>query len=430
MANISIVGTGYVGLVTGACFAEVGHQVICVDNDLKKVQVLQAGGIPIYEPGLEEIVKRTVAAGRLRFTGEIADGVENSDVVFIAVPTPPNPDGSVDMSFVERVAREIAATTTEYKIVVDKSTVPVKTGEKVSETIKRYNKHNVDFDVVSNPEFLREGCAVQDLMQPDRIVIGVGSPRPVAMMKEIYSPFHAPMIITDVNSAELIKHACNSFLALKISYANALSVICERSGANISDVVNGLGLDKRIGRAFLNAGLGYGGSCFPKDLSAFVHIAETLGYDFRLLREVQQINSDQARRFLQKIHDSLWIVKEKTIGVLGLAFKPNTDDMRLAPSLEVIRPLQKEGAKIRAYDPKAMDKARELLPGVEFCDDPYTVAAGADGLIICTEWDEFRQLDLPKLRAIMGQPIVLDGRNLFEPQKMAELGFVYKSIGR
>jgi UDPglucose 6-dehydrogenase len=250
------------------------------------------------------------------------------------------------------------------------------------------------------------------------------------MMKEIYSPFHAPMIITDVNSAELIKHACNSFLALKISYANALSVICERSGANISDVVNGLGLDKRIGRAFLNAGLGYGGSCFPKDLSAFVHIAETLGYDFRLLREVQQINSDQARRFLQKIHDSLWIVKEKTIGVLGLAFKPNTDDMRLAPSLEVIRPLQKEGAKIRAYDPKAMDKARELLPGVEFCDDPYTVAAGADGLIICTEWDEFRQLDLPKLRAIMGQPIVLDGRNLFEPQKMAELGFVYKSIGR
>jgi UDPglucose 6-dehydrogenase len=430
MASISIVGTGYVGLVTGACFAEVGHDVICVDNDAKKVEVLQAGGIPIYEPGLEDIVKRTVAAGRLRFTGEIADGVGNSDVVFIAVPTPPNPDGSVDMSFVERVAREIAATTTEYKIVVDKSTVPVKTGEKVAETIKRYNKHKVDFDVVSNPEFLREGCAVQDLMQPDRIVIGVSSPRPVATMKEIYSPFHAPMIITDVNSAELIKHACNSFLALKISYANALSAICERSGANISDVVNGMGLDKRIGRAFLNAGLGYGGSCFPKDLSAFVHIAEALGYDFRLLREVQQINSDQVRRFLQKIHDTLWIVKDKTLGVLGLAFKPNTDDMRLAPSLEVIRPLQKEGARIRAYDPKAMDKAREVLPGVEFCENPYTVAAGADGLIICTEWDEFRQLDLQKLRAIMGQPIVLDGRNLYEPQKMAELGFVYKSIGR
>jgi UDPglucose 6-dehydrogenase len=430
MPKISVVGTGYVGLVTGACFAEVGHQVICVDNDLKKVDVLQAGGIPIYEPGLEQIVKRNVAAGRLRFTGAIADGVENSEVVFIAVPTPPNPDGSVDMSFVERVAREIAGTMTEYKVIVDKSTVPVNTGEKVAETIKRYNKHKVDFDVVSNPEFLREGCAVQDLMQPDRVVIGVSGPRPVAKMKEIYAPFHAPIIITDINSAELIKHACNSFLALKISYANALAVICETSGANISDVVHGMGLDKRIGRAFLNAGLGYGGSCFPKDLSAFVHIAEALGYDFRLLKEVQQINADQIQHFLKKVHDTLWIVKDKTIGVLGLAFKPNTDDMRLAPSLEVIRPLQKEGARIRAYDPKAMDKAREVLPGVEFCDSPYAAATGADGLIICTEWDEFRQLDLGKLRAIMAQPIVLDGRNLYDPQKMAELGFVYKSIGR
>ncbi len=430
MPKISIVGTGYVGLVTGACFAEVGHQVICVDNDLKKVDVLRAGGIPIYEPGLEEIVKRNVAAGRLRFTGEIADGVKNSEVVFIAVPTPPNPDGSVDMSFVERVAREIAGTMTDYKIVVDKSTVPVKTGEKVAETIKRYNKHKVDFDVVSNPEFLREGCAVQDLMQPDRVVIGVSGSRPVAKMKEIYSPFHAPIIITDINSAELIKHACNSFLALKISYANALSVICEASGANISDVVNGMGLDKRIGRAFLNAGLGYGGSCFPKDLSAFIHIAEALGYDFRLLKEVQQVNADQIQHFLKKVHDTLWIVKDKTLGVLGLAFKPNTDDMRLAPSLEVIRTLQKEGAKIRAYDPKAMDKAREQLPDVEYCDSPYAAAAGADGLIICTEWDEFRQLDLEKLRAVMSQPIVLDGRNLYDPQKMAELGFVYKSIGR
>jgi UDPglucose 6-dehydrogenase len=430
MPNISIVGTGYVGLVTGACFAEVGHQVICVDNDLKKVAVLQAGGIPIYEPGLEDIVRRNVANGRLRFTGEIADGVKNSEVVFIAVPTPPNPDGSVDMSFVERVAREIAATMTEYKIVVDKSTVPVKTGEKVADTIKRYNKHKVDFDVVSNPEFLREGCAVQDLMQPDRIVIGVGSPRPVAKLKEIYSPFHAPIIITEINSAELIKHACNSFLALKISYANALSVICEASGANIADVVNGMGLDKRIGREFLNAGLGYGGSCFPKDLSAFVHIADALGYDFRLLKAVQEVNANQIQHFLKKIHDTLWIVKDKTIGVLGLAFKPNTDDMRLAPSLEVIRPLQKEGARIRAYDPKAMDKAREVLPGVEFCDNPYAAAAGADGLIICTEWDEFRQLDLEKLRGVMGQPIIFDGRNLFDPQKMSGLGFVYKSIGR
>jgi UDPglucose 6-dehydrogenase len=430
MAKISIVGTGYVGLVTGACFAEVGHQVICVDNDLKKVEKLQAGGIPIYEPGLEEIVKRNVAAGRLRFTGQIADGVKNSEVVFIAVPTPPKPDGSVDMSFVEGVAREIAATMTEYKIIVDKSTVPVKTGEKVAETIKRYNKHAVDFDVVSNPEFLREGCAVQDLMQPDRVVIGVGSQRPVAKMKEVYSPFNAPIIVTDINSAELIKHACNSFLALKISYANALSFICEASGGNITDVVHGMGLDKRIGRAFLNAGLGYGGSCFPKDLSAFIHIADQLGCDFALLKEVQHINSDQIQRFLKKIHDTLWIVKDKTIAVLGLAFKPNTDDMRLAPSLEIIRPLQEEGAKIRAYDPKAMDKAREVLPGIEFCDGPYAAATNADALIICTEWDEFRELDLEKLRTVMNHPIMLDGRNLFDPTKMTELGFVYKSIGR
>ena len=430
MVKISIVGTGYVGLVTGACFAEVGHQVVCVDNDLKKVEMLQAGGIPIYEPGLEAIVNRNVAAGRLRFTGQIADGVKNSEVIFIAVPTPPKSDGSVDMSFVEGVAREIAATMTEYKIVVDKSTVPVKTGEKVAETIKRYNKHKVDFDVVSNPEFLREGCAVQDLMQPDRVVIGVASARPVAKMKEIYTPFNAPIIITDINSAELIKHACNSFLALKISYANALSVICEASGANISDVVHGMGLDKRISRAFLNAGLGYGGSCFPKDLSAFIHIAEQLGYEFRLLKEVQSINSDQIKRFLKKVHDTLWIVKDKTIAVLGLAFKPNTDDMRLAPSLEIIHSLQKEGAKIRAYDPKAMDKARELLPAVEFYDSPYTTASGADALIICTEWDEFRQLDLKKLHSVMNHPVILDGRNLFDPQKMAELGFVYKGIGR
>jgi UDPglucose 6-dehydrogenase len=430
MVKLSIVGTGYVGLVTGACFAEVGHQVICVDNDLKKVASLQAGGIPIYEPGLEELVKRNVAAGRLRFTGEIADGVQNSDVIFIAVPTPPRADGSVDMSFVERVAREIAGAMTEYKIVVDKSTVPVKTGEKVAETIRRYNKHKVDVDVVSNPEFLREGCAVDDLMKPDRIVVGVQSDRPVAKMKAIYEPFHAPIIITDINSAELIKHACNSFLALKISYANALSVICEASGGNIDDVVRGMGLDQRIGRAFLNAGLGYGGSCFPKDISAFTHIADQLGYDFRLLKEVQRINADQIQRFLKKIHDTLWIVKDKTIAILGLAFKPNTDDMRLAPSIDIIRPLQKEGARIRAYDPKAMEKAKEFLPDIEYCDSPYAAATGADALVLCTEWDEFRKLDLEKLRSAMAHPTIIDGRNLFDPKRMADLGFTYKSIGR
>ena len=430
MVKICIVGTGYVGLVTGACFAEVGHQVVCVDNDLNKVELLRKGGMPIYEPGLEELVKKNVAAGRLRFTAEIADGVKSSEVVFIAVPTPPCPDGSVDMSFVEKVAREIAGAMTEYKIVVDKSTVPVKTGEKVAETIRRYNKHKVDVDVVSNPEFLREGCAVQDLMNPDRIVIGVLNERPVARMKAIYEPFQAPIIVTDINSAELIKHACNSFLALKISYVNAIAAICEASGGNVEDVAHGMGLDKRIGRAFLNAGLGYGGSCFPKDLSAFIHIAEQLGYEFRLLKEVQRINAEQIQRSLKKIHDTLWIVKDKTIAVLGLAFKPNTDDMRMAPSLDIIRPLQQEGARIKCYDPKSMEKAREFLPGVEFCDSAYGAATGADALILCTEWDEFRALDLDRLRSVMAQPIVLDGRNLFDPKRMAALGFVYKGVGR
>lgn len=430
MVRISIVGTGYVGLVTGACFAEVGHEVVCVDNDEKKVAALRAGQIPIYEPGLEELVKKNVAAGRLWFTGQIAEGVAHAEVVFIAVPTPPRADGSVDMTFVERVAREIAGAMTEYKIVVDKSTVPVKTGEKVAQTIKRYNKHNCDVDVVSNPEFLREGCAVADLLQPDRVVIGVGSDRPVAKMRAVYEPFRAPIIVTDINSAELIKHACNSFLALKISYANALSVICEASGANIADVVHGMGLDKRIGRAFLNAGLGYGGSCFPKDLSAFIHISQQLGYDFRLLKEVQNINREQAERFLKKIHETLWIVKDKTIGVLGLAFKPNTDDMRLAPSIDIIRPLLKDGAKIKAYDPQAMEKAKECLPEIEYCRDAYAAAEGVDALIVCTEWDEFKTLDLARLKSVMGHPTVFDGRNIFDAKRMADLGFTYSCIGR
>src|SRR5437867_6329011 len=291
--KLTIIGTGYVGLVTGTCFAEVGHQVICVDNDAQKVQVLQAGSMPIYEPGLDELVHKNVASGRLCFTTSTAEGVEKSDVIFIAVPTPPLPDGSVDLSFIEKVAREIAQSMTSYKVVVDKSTVPVKTGDKVAETIKRYCKSRVEFDVVSNPEFLREGFAVEDFMRPDRVVIGVRSPRPVPAMKSIYEPFSAPIIITDINSAELIKHAANSFLALKISYINAVSVICEASGANVQEVANGMGMDARIGRRFLDAGLGFGGSCFPKDLSAFIKISEQLGYDFRLLKEVQPINAVQ-----------------------------------------------------------------------------------------------------------------------------------------
>ncbi len=316
--NLTIIGTGYVGLVTGTCFAEAGHRVICVDKDAGKVKLLQGGGMPIYEPGLEELVKKNVQAGRLHFTSSTQEGVEKSDVIFIAVPTPPLPDGGVDLSFIEGVSREIAGAMTAYKIVVDKSTVPVKTGEKVSETIKRYCKARVDFDVVSNPEFLREGFAVEDFMKPDRVVIGVLSARPVSAMKEIYAPYNAPVIVTDINSAELIKHAANSFLALKISYINAVSVICEMSGANVQEVAQGMGMDARIGRKFLDASLGFGGSCFPKDLSAFIRISESMGYDFGLLKEVQRINAEQMNRFVRKIAETLWVIKGKTLGVLGL----------------------------------------------------------------------------------------------------------------
>jgi UDPglucose 6-dehydrogenase len=431
--KITIIGTGYVGLVTGACFAEVGHQVTCVDNDPRKVALLQGGGIPIYEPGLEDLVQRNVASGRLRFTGSTAEGVANSDVIFIAVPTPPQPDGSVDLSFIEGVAREISAHLTSYRIIVDKSTVPVKTAEKVTETIKRYCKTRVEFDVVSNPEFLREGFAVGDLMKPDRIVIGVGSQRPVAAMHDIYEPFQAPIIVTDTNSAELIKHAANSFLALKISYANALSVVCEAAGANVQEVTRGMGLDERIGTRFLQAGLGFGGSCFPKDLSAFIQISDHLGYDFRLLKEVQQINAGQMERFVKKITDTLWVLKDKRIGVLGLAFKQNTDDVRSSPAIDLCQRLLGEGARLRVHDPKAMDKAKALLPAgpqLEYADELDAVPEGCDALVIATEWPQFTQLDLPRARKSMNTPIVIDGRNLFDPAEMERLGFIYKSVGR
>jgi UDPglucose 6-dehydrogenase len=428
--KLTIIGTGYVGLVSGTCFAEVGHQVICVDNDANKVKMLQAGGIPIYEPGLEELVKKNVANGRLAFTASTAEGVQKSDVIFIAVPTPPQPDGSVDLSYIERVARDIAAGMTSYKIIVDKSTVPVKTGEKVAETIKRYCTAKVEFDVVSNPEFLREGFAVGDLMKPDRVVVGVASPRPAAAMKEIYMPFNAPIIVTDINSAELIKHAANSFLALKISYINAIANVCEAAGANVQEVAQGIGLDDRIGRRFLNAGIGFGGSCFPKDLSAFIKIAEQIGYDFKLLKEVQRINADQMERFVKKITDTLWVLKDKKIGILGLAFKQNTDDVRSSPAIDLCQRLLKDGATLRVHDPKAMDKAKSLLPGATYVDDMNAVAEGCDALVVATEWDEFKQLDLNRAKKGLTHPILFDGRNLFDPAEMEKLGWIYKSVGR
>jgi UDPglucose 6-dehydrogenase len=428
--KLTIIGTGYVGLVTGTCFAEVGHQVVCVDNDAAKIKLLKEGGIPIYEPGLEELVRKNTAAGRLSFTASTAEGVQKSDVIFIAVPTPPQPDGSVDLSFIERVARDIAAAMSDYKIIVDKSTVPVKTGEKVTETIKRYCPAKVDFDVVSNPEFLREGFAVGDLMKPDRVVIGTRSPRPVAAMTEIYTPFNAPIVVTDINSAELIKHASNSFLALKISYINAIATLCETAGANVQEVAAGMGLDERIGRRFLNAGIGFGGSCFPKDLSAFIKIAEQIGYDFRLLKEVQRINSEQMDRFVKKITDTLWVLKDKKIGVLGLAFKQNTDDVRMSPAIELCQRLQKEGAVLRVHDPKAMDKAGAILKNVTYVDDMNTVADGCDALVVATEWDEFKKLDLDRARQSLTHPIMFDGRNLFDRAEMERRGWIYKSVGR
>ncbi len=428
--DICMVGTGYVGLVTGTCFAQMGHKVICVDSNKEKIETLKKGECPIYEPGLQELIQKNRKAGRLRFTTSIAEGVKSSTVVFIAVHTPPRADGTADLSFLAGVSREIAAVLDGYRVIVDKSTVPVETGEKVAATIKRYNRHNVDFDVASNPEFLREGSAVQDCLHPDRIVLGVTSKRAAKILKDIYKPLKAPVIVTDIKSAEIIKHACNSFLALKISFMNAIAQICELAGANVEEVAQGMGLDRRIGRSFLNAGIGYGGSCFPKDVAAFIKISEQLGYDFKLLRTVEDINKRQRQFFLKKVEETLWVLGDKTVGVLGLAFKPNTDDMRNAPSLDIIKALQKAGASVKAYDPKSMDVAKKMLKGVTYCKDPYETAAHTDALLILTEWDEFKRLKLNKIRASMASPIIIDGRNLFDPAQMEEAGFVYKSIGR
>lgn len=431
--ELCIIGSGYVGLVSGACFAEVGHHVICVDNDQRKVDMLTAGRIPIYEPGLEDLVHRNVAAKRLRFTNSIGEGVDGSQVVFIAVPTPPQPDGSVDLSFIEKVAREIAGVLKpgQYRVVVDKSTVPVKTGEKVTETIKRYNKE-ADFDVVSNPEFLREGCAVPDLMNPDRVVIGTNSDRALALMHKIYEPFNAPVLVTDVNSAELIKHAANSFLALKISYINAVSAICEASGADVEKVAAGIGMDKRIGRNFLNAGLGYGGSCFPKDIAAFIAIADELGTPFALLKEVQRINAAQRERFIKKMRDTLWVLRDKKIAVWGLTFKPDTDDVRCSVAIDLVNDLLKEKAVVTAYDPKGAEKAAELnlVPGAALAPSALDAVDGAEALVVATEWKEFENVDFTAVKARMHTPLIFDGRNLLDPGTVRKLGFTYYSVGR
>jgi len=428
--KISIIGTGHVGLVTGACFAERGHRVLCVDIDRAKIAKLRRGAIPIFEPGLEAVVKRNVKARRLSFGTSNAEAVAFGKVIFLCVPTPPRPDGTADLSFMEAVSREVARRLEDYRLVVDKSTVPVHTGERVRQVIQKYAPRGADFDVASNPEFLREGAAVEDTLRPDRIVFGVESRRAEMVLREVYQPFKAPVLVTDIKSAELIKHASNSFLALKISYANALSALCDLAGANVQEVTRGMGMDRRIGASFLNAGIGYGGSCFPKDVAAFEAISRELGYDFRLLREVQRINEEARDLFLKKVERELWIVKGKRIAAFGLSFKPDTDDVRESVALKVVQALIARGADVRAYDPEGMERAREALPGLKCARSAYEAAKGADCVLLLTEWKEFRDLNLEKLKRAMAHPTVIDGRNLFDPEKMKEAGFTYRSVGR
>jgi UDPglucose 6-dehydrogenase len=428
--KVCMIGTGYVGLVSGTCFAEVGHDVVCVDNDKKKIDILNRGGIPIHEPGLEEMIAKNVKAGRLSFSTSIREGVERSLFLFIAVGTPPKEDGEPDLSSVEKVAEEIGAAMKDYRIIIEKSTVPVQTGNWVRTVIERFNKNASEFDVASNPEFLREGSAIGDFLHPDRVVLGVESEQAREKLLELYGPIKAPKVVTDIASAELIKHASNAFLSMKISFANALSVICERSGADVTKVADGVGMDKRIGRGFLSAGVGFGGFCFPKDIKAFISIAGKLGYDFRLMKEVDTINQEQMLRAVVKMEEMLWNLRGKHIGVLGLAFKPNTDDMRYAPSIQIIGELQKRGATVKAYDPVAMENAKRIMPDITYCKDAYDTAQDVDGVMLITEWEEFCTLDIDRLKRIMRQPVFLDGRNVYDPQVMKNKGFIYSGIGR
>jgi len=436
--NVAVIGSGYVGLVTGTCLAEIGHCVICIDNDEKKIETLRKREMPIYEPRLEKLVKKNMDKERLSFSTSIKEGVSRAKVIFIAVGTPPKENGEADLSSVEKVCSQIARSMKEYRLIVEKSTVPVQTGQWIKRLF-RVNNSFSDFDIASNPEFLREGTAVDDFLNPDRIVIGVETERAASILKELYLPIinresrgsgSVPLIITDLETAELIKHASNSFLTTKISFINAVADICEKTGADIEKVAEGMGYDPRIGASFLKAGIGFGGFCFPKDLQAFIRIAEKLNYDFALLKEVEKINKNRPKILLDKIEKALGTVEGKTIGILGLAFKPNTDDIRLAPSIEIIRLLQEEKAQIKVYDPVAMDKAKEILSNVEYGRDPYEVARGSNALVIITEWEEFQRIDLERIKDLMVNPVIVDGRNIYEPQKMKELGFIYESIGR
>ena len=428
--RVGIIGSGYVGLVIGACFAHIGHRVICMDNNDQKVAMLRKGKSPIYEPGLEDLLRKNVKAGRLGFSTHIAEVVKKCQILFICVNTPPKDNGEADLSYVENVSREIARHLTSYRLVVEKSTVPVQTGEWIQKTIRENVKKKALFEVASNPEFLREGSAVHDLLHPDRVVIGVGSPKAERLLRALYKPLKTKMVVTDLKSAEIIKHASNSFLATKISFINAVARVCDAAGADVERVAEGMGLDPRIGLSFLRAGLGFGGFCFPKDLAAFYRISEKMGVPFHLLKSVLDLNDEQKKYYVQKVEKAVWNLKGKTLAVLGLAFKPDTDDTRYAPSIDIIKQLKAEGASIRAYDPAAMERFKEIDPDLFYAKDAYEACKGADALLLLTEWKEFAKLDLKKIKRLLQQPLLIDGRNVFRPDVVRKMGFQYQSIGR
>jgi UDPglucose 6-dehydrogenase len=431
--HIGIIGAGYVGLVTGACFAEFGLFVTCVDKDEKKINSIKKGIIPFYEPGLDDLVKRNIKQGGLRFTTKIAKAVDSSLVIFIAVGTPRRGDGSADLKYVEDVAGEIAKNMDGYKVIVTKSTVPVGTGERIREIISKNLKERTDFDIVSNPEFLREGSAIEDFMRPNRVVIGAKSPQAVAIMKDLYKPLYlleTPFVITNIETAELIKYASNSFLATKISFINEMANLCEKVGADVHMVAKGMGLDQRIGSKFLHPGPGYGGSCLPKDTNALLKMAEEHEIELDIIEAAVKANENQKELMIQKIKDAVGLLKGRTIAVLGLSFKPNTDDTRDAPSLYIIKGLVKQKARIRAFDPVCMKEENRILPEVNYCKDPYDAAKGADALVIMTEWNQFRNLDLDRIKKLLKEPYFFDLRNVYDPERLREKGFKYYCVGR
>ena len=447
--RLSVIGCGYVGLVTGACLAEAGHDVVCTDIDRERIAKLNAGGVPIYEHHLEQILASARKAGKLSYTADAGEAIRAGEAIFICVGTPPKDSGEADLSAIDHVARQIAAEAKSPKLVVEKSTVPARTGLALSRALSAYSKNsNVKFRVASNPEFLQEGTAVADFFHPDRIVVGVEDPCSAAELREIYRPilersFRCPVhngtcppgrkaefLVTTINSAELIKHASNSFLALKISYANVIADLCEKIGANVEEVTHAMGLDPRIGGQFLKAGLGYGGFCLPKDVQAFIHLSASVGVDFDILKATESVNKQRIDRYFEKIRQALWVVKDKRVAVLGLAFKANTDDIRFAPALEVVRRLLEEGAVVHATDPEGMPRTKALFPEVHYHEDAYQALQGADAALVCTEWDSFRKLDWDRAGKVMARKLVIDGRNLYTPQGMREKGFEYYSFGR